>query len=428
MAYEGWVSFNGREMFNVARTVRLARARGVSTVRIPDRYVNAIVDSGWLEGSPAYGDPADFEDITQAPWYDAGVPESADFLGFVPMSMAGLEVSSLERTTQEYITDGGKSGAARYGTLPIVVNVVLIAASEAGALYGKRWLDRLVAQSGSEGACSGAVMEYLPHASPDAPLVHRRDVSLTRGSSVTRKKVGSCSATWFVTFTLTADDPFEYGTRRTMIGSTPGMGGSSVPTGPGVVSQGVVSSIVYQPCPVFDYSPIYDPVFPALVPSPSPPNFFPTGWNMTPGQTFSRRWVRMSAFEPTDLAAVPTFTLLGTQDARMIRLSIWPFSATTTVQCNPLFTVTLTYVPANQQLWIDGEQRAVYTWDGFSARVRRADSLAYGDEGSPVEWAAIREPNEQGFLVTLDSFLTTTPQNNANATMRAGLSLTPRSD
>jgi hypothetical protein len=202
MAYDGWLEYNGVEVVNLSRTAQLAQALGIDTVWTTPESV------AWIQ--TALGGSL-YNDISEAPWYDPGYPASTEFAGIVPLSFPGLDDSTMESTPVEYITDGGHSGKPRNATLPIVANVAIIASTDRGADFGKRWMDRVFRSSSDNRVfCSGADLRYFRWEGVDSPIAHRRDVRQTRGSSVTRKRRTDCSATWTVTFTLTAADPFEY--------------------------------------------------------------------------------------------------------------------------------------------------------------------------------------------------------------------------
>lgn len=405
MAYDGWMEHNDVEIINVARTAALAPEMGLDSVRVRPAKV------AWLSSTLG---ASDYDDITEAPWYDAGVPASAEFAGILPLAVQGLDDSTLESATTEYTSDGGNSGHPRNTTLSIVFNVVLVGTTERGVEYGKRWMDRtLRGGGGARRFCTGSDLTYLRYGAQGAPKAHRRDVSLSRGSSVTRKHATQCAVTWTVTFTMTAADPYEYGEEQPMMAD---LGGTV--TGPAVDSSGSVD-MTHLTCPEYDYSPIFDPLYPAMVESPQAPDFYPDGWTLTSGLPFTRRWVRLDPVEPSGLLNVPLLTLTaGAVEARMVRLSIWPGDVPADSQCDPLFSVVVTYLPPTQQFVIDGEQKAAYLWDGVSDAVRRTDSLIYGPNAKPVEWAAFNDHG--GLLVALDQF--------GAGGVRASLALVPKSD
>jgi hypothetical protein len=387
MAYDGWIEYNGVELVNLSRTTQLAETLGIDTVQTSPASV------AWIQ--TALGG-VDYDVPSSAPWFDPDVPASAEFAGILPLGFPGLDDSTTEATTVEYITDGGRSGKQRNATLTVVASVAIIASTDRGADYGKRWMDRLLRNRNARTFCSGVDMRYFQYARGGAPIAHRRDVRLTRGSSITRKRSADCSVTWLGTFTLVCDDPFEYSEAAEVLVDL----GTATPTGT-IVTSGVLDDI-QQSCPVYDYSPIYDPLYPALVPSPTVPDFYPAGWAIADGMTFHRYWARLDPFEPSGLDVVPLIVLTTNEEFRMVRVSIWPSDAAPNVQCDPLFSTVVSYIPGNSDFYIDGEQRAAYVWDGFGEAVRRTDSLIYSPDAQPVEWTAFNDNG--GMLVTLDLF------------------------
>lgn len=409
MAYDGWLEYAGSEFINLGRTAQLADAFGIDTVWVLPNTVD-FIETDLAE--TGYGD------IASAPWYDPGFPGSSEFAGIIPLSVSGLDDSTMTSTPVEYIVDGGHSGQSRNSTLPIVFNVALVASTERGAEYGLRWMNRRLRESDGT-KCSGADLRYFRYANGGAPIAHRRDVRLTRGSSVTRKRVSDCSSTWMVTFTLTAGDPYEYGepvTAVTALGSADGA------TGPLVTDSGVLT-LTDQPCIGVNYDPIYDPLAPALVAPPAPPNLLPSGWVDETGNTFDRYWARIAAPEPSALNVVPVITLSTPTAGRMVRVAIWPSASATDDQCDPLFAAVLIYLPdvSTGELVLDGEQKVAYVWDGVSLYVRRADTLAYSPEAGPVEWTAMSD--DDGFILTLDLF-----DGAGDGDIRVALDLVPKSD
>lgn len=406
MACTGWVEFDGAEIFNDSRTAQLAEANNISAFWISPDQVSWIEDN--LSGS-GYGS------IANAPWYDSGHAASSEFLGAVGLEIAGLDDSSLESTPIEYVTDGGNAGRTRNTTQELVFRTLIVALSDRGAEFGKRWLDRRLRDSGGSTFCAGSDLRYFKYEGADAPKAHRRDVRLSRGATVTTKQADACSTAWIVSWTMTASDPYEYGEPQPILTS---LGGSVA--GAAVTSSGSLAD-TEDSCPVYDYSPIYDPSYPALVAPPTPPNFYPDGWNISVGDGYTRYWARVDAPEPSFANLVPTFILSCTTAARRVRVGIWPDSSANDDQCDPLFVAIANYVPANVDFYIDGERKAAYVWDGASQAVRRTDSLMFGPDATPVQWTAFNDGD--GLLVTLDIFT-----GEGGGTVRADLSLTSKSD
>lgn len=436
MAYEGWMTYNGVEFINVARTARLSQALGLGTVRVREDITALLHGRFGVGAAGGFGmggfglggfglggsaGPADYSDPTETPWYDAQHPASSEFAGVIPLEVSGLDDSSRESVVTEYINSGGNAGRARNSTQALVFNVALVATTERGAEYGKQWLGRMLSWSIlGDSACVGADLHYLRSADEEAPLAHRRDVSLTRGISVTRKRVGRCATTWLVTFTLTAADPFEYGEVEPKLTS---LGGATA-SGPDLLTYGTLD-LVQSSCPVYDYSPIFDPLYPALVPSPTAPEFFPAGWGIEDGTTFRRHWARVSGAEPSQLLSIPLIKITSPGEARSIRVSVWSGMVTNDEQCGPLWSAVVTYKPPGLDMYLDSEQQAAYAWDGASPSVRRTDSLVYAPDANPVEWSAFS--NEGDLLVTLD--LKAKPGGfEGDGDLRMALSLISKSD
>jgi hypothetical protein len=412
MATDAWLEFNGVEIVNLSRTAQLAETLGLDSVWVTTEATQ------WIEGARS---GVGYDDISAAPWYDPDYPASSEFAGIIPLGFPGLDDSTTESATVEYITDGGRSGVQRNVSLPIVASVALMASTDRGAEYGKKWMDRIL--RASQGlprfhGCSGVELRYHRYASATAPVAHRRQVRLTRAASVTRKRSTDCSVTWLSTFTLTCDDPYEYGEPQSVLAE---LGGTPV----GATTSGSIA-LVEQACPVYDYTPVYDPLFPALIASPTAPDLIPAGWGIEEGMTFDRYWARIPSPEPSSLNVVPVITLTAVADARTVRVSIWPGDSPTNDMCDPLFGAVISYLPgAEVQFIIDGEQKAVYVWDGFSPAVRRADSLVYSPDAKPVEWSAFND--DERLMVTLDIFSEGSGVV-VDSEVRLALSLVPKSD
>jgi len=405
VAYEGWFEYSGGELINAARTRALARSLNISAVRLRHRSVSWIentltgVAGFGLEGFglTPFGSPTDYPDITGAPWYDSRYEASEEFAGFVPLNVAGLSDSTLVSDPVEYVTDGGHPGRPRNAVLPLVFTLALVAKTPRGAEYGKAWLDNRLRDTGRKVFCAGADLTYFRYPEVGSPKAHRRNVRLTRGTSVTKKYQRGCAVLWFLNFTMTAADPFEYGEPQTVL---EGLGTASV-SGPNLLDSGS-TTMTQQPCPVYDYSPVYDPLYPALVAPPALPNLYPEGWLIQNGMSFRRYWAEVEAPSPKSTPVVPLVKIDSSVEWRSARLSVWSEASGATAQCDPLFETVLTYIPQNQELYVDGEQKAVYVWDGSSAIVRRADSLAFSGDAEPVQWLPFNDA--ESLFITLDFF------------------------
>lgn len=408
MAYDGWVMFGDTEIANLARTSQLAETYNVSAVW------DTSTSTEWL--SDLLGDP-DYGDVSSAPWYDPTYTPSGEFFGLLPLRISGLDDSTAQRNSEENVSDGASPGLMRNGSQTLVFSAVLVASSDRGAEYGKSWLNRVL-KGGQAPFTGGEDLTYFRYPGADSPKMHRRNVTLSRAVTVVRKTTSDCSALWMISFTMTDNDSYEYGervSRLTNLGAA--VSGASLGSGQ--------LDLLESTCPVYDYSPLYDPLYPGLVPSPTAPDFLPAGWTVEAGDQFRRYWGRITPPDPSTLLYVPTFKVTSLVPARMIRMSVWGSNNPLDVQCNPLFSAMLTYSPGGLPIYIDGERKNSYGWDGSSPYVRRTDNLVYSKSGGPVPWSAFNDPTS--LLVTLDVFfLDTTPVDNGTVTV--DLSLTSKSD
>lgn len=427
MAYDGWIKYGDEELVNVLRTALLAEAHGVDSVWTTPESAEWILRSVGVLPENYPSALSALSDIEQAPWFTTRDPASAEFFGLLPLSVPALDDSMVAASTTEYVTNGGATGKARHSTRSIVVSAAIVASTDRGADFGKKWLDRTLGKATGGTRCEGVDLRFFAHEGTQytvAPVEHFRAVRLGRGATVTRKRTSECSATWLVTFTLTADDPFTYGEP---IGRLSTLGAQNPsPLGPGTLkSYGLTTTLTEIPCPVWDYTPVYNPSFPALVPSPTAPDFRPDGWGATPGKTFRRSWVRINPTPRYEPNLVPKWTLTALAPFDTVRLSVWPNDALIDARCEPLYTVTVGYIPMGVTLTIDPEQEAAYIWDGASAVVRRADTLLFGAEGRPVQWTSFSD--DEGLLITMDEFNPSASAGTDGLRLRAKLEFVPKS-
>lgn len=413
MAYEDWMTVDSLELFNVGRTVLLSRTLGIDAVRVPTLRFNSAMEIA-AGGS-------EYANIEEAPWYDAQYIPSQEFAGVFPLSVIGLGDSTRQASVTEFITDGGQPGIERSATNSMVFSAVIAASTDRGADFGKRYLDRVLRGLRQPQACGGSNLNYSRTDGRDGEpveYVHMRDVSVTRATSITKKRRSRCQTLYWVQWTMTAADPFEYGAAAQFITS---LGGANA-TGPRVTNSGT-QVLVQNDCAQFNYTPIYDPLYPALVTPPTAPNFLPAGWGITNGMNFQRKWAVTTVMEPSALESVPIFKIESTTEARMIRVQVFNYLGSSTVQCSPRFSAILTYLPPSLPVYLDGEQAASYAWDGSSA-VRRTDSLVYSPGALPMRWNGFDAPNP--LLVTLDLMQTTPGNYQGGGNVRVSMSMMNR--
>src|SRR5690606_13808301 len=97
-----------------------------------------------------------------APWYDPDVPESAGFVGLLPLEISGMDDNPRSRTVSTSVTGGGAAGPSRVGPREITVTAVVLGIHTASVAYGLAWLsEALSACSGGGNAknCGGACVQ-----------------------------------------------------------------------------------------------------------------------------------------------------------------------------------------------------------------------------------------------------------------------------
>lgn len=154
------------------------------------------------DGAPvtAYTRPDDPDQ--PAPWYDPAVPASAEFLGFMPLTVTGTNTNPRGRAVTNAVGGGGVFGPVRVLPRTMTVQGVLVGTSCCGVDYGMWYMSELL--SGCTGdACDGGCFEMfdccpsevLTKAQLDAQ--HRRTfrrTSLVSGpTEVARAGTGTCA-------------------------------------------------------------------------------------------------------------------------------------------------------------------------------------------------------------------------------------------
>lgn len=171
-------------------------------------------------------DPYDTPATDPAPWYDPAVPESADFLGFLPLSVDGWDDPwPVVRTVTTAVTGGGALGPGRIQPRTITVTGILLGVSCCAVTYGLQWLSR-AAQGCTGSACGGDCMTgywCCPEAGMTAAEFNRRyrrtfrRTALISGPTITGRAGGDncanrCGGAEVLTveFVLSAATPWAY--------------------------------------------------------------------------------------------------------------------------------------------------------------------------------------------------------------------------
>lgn len=182
-----------------------------------------------------------------APWYDASVPESADFAGFLTTDFKGLG-STYTRENVDKITGGAVLGRLRPKSRSLVWRGYLFGRSECAVQYGLQWFTANL--RGTNCSCTGEDLDLMvccpeltetpslvtcaslppiskpeacpPFTQPDAFRTLKK-VGLVDGPTIiSQRRIGcspSCGNTTCrgeslaieIEFTLTAGNPYLYG-------------------------------------------------------------------------------------------------------------------------------------------------------------------------------------------------------------------------
>lgn len=103
----------------------------------------------------------------QAPWFDADIPESARFLGFMVSDVQQTTaVSSRSVTTRVSSSGGGSLGPLRNKERRLDFSVLMFATDEASMEYGFRYLTDALGSSGCDDGCTLCDAEYRESCPP----------------------------------------------------------------------------------------------------------------------------------------------------------------------------------------------------------------------------------------------------------------------
>jgi hypothetical protein len=107
-----------------------------------------------------------------APWIDPNNPATYDFYGFYPVSIEGLDGSTVEATVTESLGAGGFVNSARAATREVRVRGILIGANDLALRAGQVWLNEsLAADPCTTGDCNGRRLDFYA-ACPEFPVCY----------------------------------------------------------------------------------------------------------------------------------------------------------------------------------------------------------------------------------------------------------------
>lgn len=355
-------------------------------------------------------------EVEPAPWYDPAVPESAEYLGFLPLSVDGVDDNPRSRTVTGAVGGGGVFGPARDLPRTITVSGVVIGSTCCGASYGLQYLAQVLGGCSGD-VCDGDCLEMFnccpaPGMTPEQFIAAHRRVfrrtSLVSGPTVIRRRAtGDCGRGGCgdggelieIEFVLVAGTPWAWTDPIPLLEVTPPIGGegdcidwclSSATSGPNACEP---VECLFRACAA-EGDPCGDPRNP--VPRPPGPK--------VPAGSFCAPLAPERACYAIDLSARPQWATdvpliqvySGATEMRNVRVVIYERPAgfegdcdavADSALCSPVQDFNISYIPPRTTLTLDGPiGRAVVNCDG----VCRTASTAYGNQdGGPVHVAEL---------------------------------------
>lgn len=396
MAWSGYFEFGGQEIINATRTETYAHAYGLYWLRAA--YDNDAI--GPMTGQ-TFTNPA----TDDAPWYDPDIPEAMEFMGAYPLSVGGIENSTITATVTESLSEGGVVGRPRRATRSITFSCALIASSERGAEYGARWLrDALTGNPCEDGLCAGQQLCYVasepllpedaddPMACFDLILRSLYNVSPTLGPTIDGKyDLPSGGVAWIANWTMVAGVPFEFMVDRPLVvGFTDAASGFYVNPLYEVEDAFSVTATTHDetPCAEPVYRPLFDPACPVIIAPPPVPQIAVSCFSFP--DEYDRRFFTIPKEEiPLYGRVVPVMTVKSEAEMRSLRVRFYSDvldqGDPDLDSCSYCGDIVFSYIPPGSQITFDGVQRQVYA-DVPGQPRRRADALVFKSDGSPFEW------------------------------------------
>lgn len=340
-----------------------------------------------------------------AVWYDPAQPVSAGFLGFMPLSIDGLDDNPVKRSITTAVTGGGAIGPARVQPRTIVVTGLLLGATCCAVDYGLLWLTSAL-QGCTGNSCGGDCMSMIdccpadPSDDYDAfQKEHRRTfrrVTLVDGPAVTARHgngtcTGACgkgSDILTVEFTLVAATPWAYTDQTELLNV-------DLPTSADVCVQWSTTGLN---CGLAECT---DPVSGCVDPFctfPAPPQ------PSTPQSCFCYALAEDSACYSIDLSTrpnwstdVPIISLYsGNNELRNVRIALYdkrPSNVSMTCdqigtaqRCEPVAEWNVGYMPASTELTLDGQVERAMLYCGGACETATS---VWGFDGAAITWPVL---------------------------------------
>ncbi|WP_280187053.1 MULTISPECIES: sugar transferase [Nocardia] len=220
--YRGYLALGGQELTNTSRLIAHTDPDPPQSWEEAELQCRCAVD--YVVGDDTWPGLPEFlgDDpyvLTDAPWYDAAIPQSAEFFGYWVTKVDGLGPVPVDRAMNDAICAGGVAGPHRDRYRTVTVEAILVACTNAGVEYGLEWLSCRMRPAK---ALTGTTLEFLaahPEDSAADPALLRRvanRVVLTREASITnqfgtRGGRNRQAAVYVVDWEMAVGDPYLYG-------------------------------------------------------------------------------------------------------------------------------------------------------------------------------------------------------------------------
>lgn len=375
--YDGYLSINGVEILNAARSAAYIKALAplLQVKCDPATLAEAL-------GHSEYTTPAD----DGAPWFRGQRLAAGGFLGLMPGKVQGAEDSTRKVPATELAGDGAIHTMARHTSRDIRFVATAIALNEEAMNEGLAWLKDVMAGEGcGEDVGLGCVgRDITMYAALPPSLVEARTlirnfyrVEVSEAPRVTARLKSKSVLMWTVEFTLNAGVPWAFTALSQVAALNMDTGLSH--TDP--VGQDCSEALM-----AYDNF-IADPFYTAISKPPRPPAILP------PNILDIQSWRRVTADIPGSVTSrwgrvVPVARVVtANAAAQFVRLRFYRQEADQS-SCNWDGEFLVSYIPANATLNLDGVRREVSVTlaDG---RVVPGGHLVFGSDGRPFEWPSM---------------------------------------
>lgn len=217
MPYLGWFDLDGAELANTGRVVQHLEPDDPLVDPVCGCYIDVGTDNSW-PGLRAFLGQDPYV-ITNAPWYDPGIPQSKEFAGVWVTKVDGLDATPVQRDVAESIGAGGAAGPHRDKTRGVKFEALVIGCTNAGARFG---LDRLQCALRATKVRGGLPLGYLT-AHPGGSLVdpaslfrtvtgvvQTKEVTVTDWSGKSQGAAHRQATIWKVDWEMVATNPYAY--------------------------------------------------------------------------------------------------------------------------------------------------------------------------------------------------------------------------